>query len=132
MCVCVWERERERESFLNKVWSSLIWFKATEFSKQLRKSILDESKVKPYFTRAQPPSSDTLPLSYNTFLLFSPLVTVYFRNNLVTHCFFRDKFKNIFIAQKHKIFSNIRMYWNLNVFYHLVLEPRKNARIYKF
>jgi len=27
-------------------------FKATEFSKQERKSMIDQSKVKPYFTRA--------------------------------------------------------------------------------
>jgi len=43
-CVC--------ESFLNKVWSLLIWFKATEFSKQERKLMWDQSKVKAYFTRA--------------------------------------------------------------------------------
>jgi hypothetical protein len=59
----------------------------------------DQSKVKPYFTRAYPPSSDTLTLRFNTFILLSPLVTVYFRNDLVTDCFFRDKFKNKFIAQ---------------------------------
>jgi hypothetical protein len=62
--------------------------------------MLDQSKVKPYFTRTYPPSSDTLPLSCSTFLLLRPLVTVYFRNDLVTNCFYRDKFKNRFIAQK--------------------------------
>jgi hypothetical protein len=36
--------------------------------------MLDQSKVKPYFTKE--PSSDTLLLSYNTFLLLRPLVTV--------------------------------------------------------
>jgi hypothetical protein len=44
VCVC--------ESFLNKVWSSLIWLKSTEFSKQERKSMFDQSKVKPYLTKA--------------------------------------------------------------------------------
>jgi hypothetical protein len=62
--------------------------------------MVDHSKVKPYFTRAQPPSSNTLPLSCSIFLLLRPLVTVYFRNDLVTDCFYRDKFKNRFIAQK--------------------------------
>jgi hypothetical protein len=40
VCVC--------EDFLNKVWSSLIELKATEFSKQEKKSMIDQSKVKPY------------------------------------------------------------------------------------
>jgi hypothetical protein len=48
------------------------------------------------FTRAKPPSSDTLHLRCRTFLLLSPLVTVYFRNDLVIDCLFRDKFKNRF------------------------------------
>jgi hypothetical protein len=39
------------------------------------------------------------PQQQRTFLLLSPLVTVYFRNDLVTDCFFRDKFKKRFIAQ---------------------------------
>jgi len=39
------------------------------------------------------------PLRCNTFLLLSLFVTVYFRNDLITDCFFKDKFKNIFIAQ---------------------------------
>jgi len=60
--------------------------------------MLDQSKVKPYYARACLPSSDTLPLSCNTFLLLCPLVTVYFRNDMVTDCFFRDKIKNRFIA----------------------------------
>jgi hypothetical protein len=62
--------------------------------------MVDQSKVKPYFTRAWPPSSDILPLSYNTFLLFRPLVTVYFRNDLVTDSFYRYKCKNRFKVQK--------------------------------
>jgi hypothetical protein len=53
--------------------------------------MLDHSKVKPYFTMAYPYSSNTLPLSYNTFLLLRPLVTVYFRNDLVTGCFYREQ-----------------------------------------
>jgi hypothetical protein len=36
------------------------------------------------------------PQQQRTFLLLSPLVTVY---DLVTDCFFRDKFKKRFIAQ---------------------------------
>jgi hypothetical protein len=94
--------------------------------------MLDQSKVKPYFTRAYPPSSDTLPLSCISFLLPRPLVTVYFRNDLVTDCFYRDKLKNRFIAQKQWIFLFIHIYSVLNAFYHLVLQPRKNARIYGF
>jgi hypothetical protein len=35
----------------------------------------DQSKVKPYFTMAQQPSSDTLPLRCSTFLLLSPLTS---------------------------------------------------------
>jgi hypothetical protein len=46
VCVCVCE------NFLNKVWGSLIWLKAIEFSKQEKKSMIDQSKVKLYFTRA--------------------------------------------------------------------------------
>jgi len=52
--------------------------------------MLDQSKGKPYFTMAKPPSSDTLPLSCNTFLLLRPLVTFYFHNHLVTDYFYRD------------------------------------------
>jgi hypothetical protein len=58
--------------------------------------MLNQSKVKPYFTRALPPSSDTFPLRCNIFLLFSPLVTVYFPNDLVTDYFYKDKCKNRF------------------------------------
>jgi hypothetical protein len=58
--------------------------------------MLDQSKVKPYLTKAQPPSSNALPLRYITFLLLSPLVSVYFRNELVTDYFYKDKFKNRF------------------------------------
>jgi hypothetical protein len=94
--------------------------------------MLDQSKVKPYFTRAKPPSSDTLPLSCNTFLLLLPSVTVYFRNDMVTDCFYRNKFKNRFIAQKQWIFLFFHIYLDLNVFYHLLPQPRKNARIYGF
>jgi len=61
--------------------------------------MIDQLKVKPYFTRAYQPSFNTIPLKFSTFLFLSPLVTVYFRNDLVTDCFFRDKFKNRFIAQ---------------------------------
>jgi hypothetical protein len=50
--------------------------------------MMDQSKV------------NILPLRCNTFLLLSHLVTVYFCNDLVTDCLFRDKFKNIFIVQK--------------------------------
>jgi hypothetical protein len=49
--------------------------------------MIDQSKVKPYFARAYPPSSDTLPLRCGTFVLISHLVTVYICNDLVTNCF---------------------------------------------
>jgi hypothetical protein len=50
--------------------------------------------------RATQSSSNTLPLRCSTFLLLSSLVTIYFRNDLVTDYFFKDRFKNRFIAQK--------------------------------
>jgi hypothetical protein len=61
--------------------------------------MLDESKVKPYITRAKPPPSNTLPIRCSTFLLLSPLVIVYFHNDLIIDYFYRDKFKNRFIVQ---------------------------------
>jgi hypothetical protein len=63
------------------------------------------------------------------FLLLTHLVTVYFRNDLVTNCFFRDKIKNRFSTITSgsfylSIFTNF-----LNAFYNLVLQTRENARI---
>jgi hypothetical protein len=94
--------------------------------------MLDQSKVKLYYTKAYSPSSDTLPLKCNTFLLLCPLMTVYFRNYLVTNCFYKDKFKNRFIAQKQWIFLFIHIFCILNDFYYLVLQPRENAKIFRF
>jgi hypothetical protein len=46
LCVCVCE------GFLNKVWSMLMWIKTPRFFKEETKSMLDQSKVKPYYARA--------------------------------------------------------------------------------
>jgi hypothetical protein len=78
--------------------------------------MIDQSKVKLYFIRALQPSSDTLPLRCSTFLLLSPLVTICFRNDLVTDCFFRDKCKNRVIAQKQWIFLFIHIYFLIAYF----------------
>jgi hypothetical protein len=40
------------ESFLKRIWCSLIWFKTTEFYKREKYSMLDQSKVKPYIAIA--------------------------------------------------------------------------------
>jgi hypothetical protein len=69
--------------------------------------MLDRSKVKPYYARAYLPSSVTLPLSSNTFLLLCPLVTIYFRNDVVTDCFLRDKIKNIFSISSGSCYLSI-------------------------
>jgi hypothetical protein len=69
--------------------------------------MLDQSKVKPYYARAKLPSSDTLPLSRNTFLLLCPLVTVYFHNDVVTDCFFRDKIKNRFSISSESFYLSM-------------------------
>jgi hypothetical protein len=73
--------------------------------------MLDQSKVKPYYARALLPPSDTLPLSCNTFLLLCPLVTVYFPNDVVTDCFFRDKSKNRFSISSGSFYLSIYIFF---------------------